>query len=228
MDLKRHIGQQAGAQKYDLLTALSVLGLRGSPTQRTSMLRLIALITARYNWRNDELTVGQRDMAKLWQVDERTVKREVKRLLASELLLQLRPGLRGKVAAYRLNQAEILRQSAGSWQDVGPDYAARLEAQASAPEDDTIVRVDFATRSLAPAPGPMTPWGQVLERLQLSDPGLFRNWYAELGFESAQEGTLRLRAPSAFVAQYVDTHHLRPLRTAAETVYGPISRIVFV
>ena len=47
------------------------------------MLRLIALITARYNWQRDELSVGQSEMARIWGVHDRTVKREVRRLQIS-------------------------------------------------------------------------------------------------------------------------------------------------
>ena len=56
----RLTGKGAGAEKYDLLTALSVAGLSGSPTEQTSMLRLIAVLTARYNWAADELSMGHR------------------------------------------------------------------------------------------------------------------------------------------------------------------------
>ena len=133
MDAKRYTGPQAGSQKYDLLTALSVAGLSGSPGFQTSMLRLVALVTARYNWGRNELTVGQREMARLWSVDERTVKREIKRLTAASILLQLRPGVRGRVAAYRLNIAEIHRLSAPVWDRVGPDYADRMAQQAPPP-----------------------------------------------------------------------------------------------
>ncbi|WP_158969531.1 hypothetical protein [Chachezhania sediminis] len=226
MDAKRFTGPQAGAQKYDLLTALSVIGLRGTVTERMSMLRLIALVTARYNWARDEVTVGQRDMARLWGVDERTVKREVKRLVTAGILLQLRPGQRGRVAAYRLNQAEIARRSSETWSEVGPDFSARMEARTLEPEEK-VVRVDFGTRPQAEVSG-NTPWGRVQQRLQLSDPGLYRNWYAGLTFETVEDGTLRVRSPSAFVAQYIDTHHLRPLHGAAELEFGPLRRIVFV
>jgi len=56
------------------------------------MLRLISVVTARYNWRNDELSIGQRDMARLWAVNERTVKREMKRLTEANILWGLGQG----------------------------------------------------------------------------------------------------------------------------------------
>jgi len=85
MDSRRVTGAGAGAVKYDILTALTVTGLNGTGGEAVSMARLIAVITARYNWRLDELSMGQREMAMLWGVGDRTVKREVKRWLEEGL-----------------------------------------------------------------------------------------------------------------------------------------------
>ncbi|ETX30251.1 hypothetical protein [Roseivivax isoporae] len=227
MDPKRMTGPQAGVMKYDLLTAMAVAGLSGSPGFQTSMMRLIALVTARYNWRNDELTVGQREMARMWSVDERTVKREVKRLTAARILLQLRPGVRGRVAAYRLNQMEIQRLSAPLWDRVGPDFSARMEAQApmETPPDAKVVRLDFGAKSGGTEEGGATPWDRTRDRLALSDPALFRNWYAGLVFHALEGPVLHLRAPSGFVAQYVKTHHLRPLLDAVRIDMPGVHRV---
>ncbi len=53
MIARRPASYGAAALKYDLLTMMGV--------------------TARYNWRNGEMTVGRREIARLWGVDERTV-----------------------------------------------------------------------------------------------------------------------------------------------------------
>ncbi|MEM8776557.1 MAG: hypothetical protein AAGF53_16095, partial [Pseudomonadota bacterium] len=107
MEQHRIAGPEAGVQKYDILTSLSVAGLNGSSAFQTSMLRLIALVTARYNWRSDELSIGQRDIARMWSVNERTVKREIKRLLGYDILIRKRAGVRGRVATYRLNYSKV-------------------------------------------------------------------------------------------------------------------------
>ena len=229
MDFKRFTGPQAGSQKYDLLTALALAGLNGSPGFQTSMLRLVALVTARYNWRNDELTVGQREMARLWSVDERTVKREIKRLTKTEILLQLRPGVRGRVAAYRLNYSEVYRLSAPHWENVGPDFSARMEVQHPEPAatGEKVVRVDFGARA-AETPAPSSdsgPWSRTLARLAQSDPGLHRSWFSGLVFDEFEQGLLMLKAPSAFAAQYVLTHHLRPLQGMAAQEFHGLRRI---
>ncbi len=232
MDFKRFTGPQAGSQKYDLLTALALAGLNGSPGFQTSMLRLVALVTARYNWRNDELTVGQREMARLWSVDERTVKREIKRLTKTEILLQLRPGVRGRVAAYRLNYSEVFKLSAPHWGNVGPDFSARMEVQTPVPENtgEKVVRVDFGARAAeavpeTPAVAETGPWSRTLARLSQTDPGLHRSWFSGLSFDSYEQGLLLLKAPSAFAAQYVLTHHLRPLQGMAAQEFHGLRRI---
>ncbi|KUF09879.1 DnaA N-terminal domain-containing protein [Pseudoponticoccus marisrubri] len=230
-DARRFTGPQAGSQKYDLLTAISVAGLNGSPGFQTSMMRLVALVTARYNWARDELTVGQREMARLWSVDERTVKREIKRLTTAQILLQLRPGVRGRVAAYRLNVAEIHRLSAPVWERVGPDYSDRMARQApAAPETPPrVVHVDFAApRPETPATPTETradPWARTLARLEQLEPALHRSWFAALRMAGCEGGVLQLRAPSRFQAQYVQTHHLRLLTGTAQLEFPGLRRV---
>lgn len=228
MDAKRFTGPQAGSHKYDILTALSVAGLNGKPGFQTSMLRLVALVTARYNWTRDELTVGQREMARLWSVDERTVKREIKRLTAAEVLLQLRPGVRGRVAAYRLNIAEIHRLSQPVWDRVGPDYSDRMARQAPSKTAETVVRVDFSGSSkseAAPRVADESPWARTLTRLEKLEPGLYRHWFAGLVFKEILAGVLILRAPSQFLAQYVETHHMRLLLGTAQLDMPEVRRV---
>lgn len=226
MKLTRSTGPQASVQKYDVLTALAIAGLNGKPGFQTSMLRLVALITARYNWKLDELTVGQRDLARMWAVDERTVKREIKRLTEYKILIQLRPGVRGRVAAYRLNQGEIYRLSQPHWQEVGPDFVARMGGNRPASEEvqDKVVRVDFrpGTQSLEPG---HTEWQRASAHLAEADYDLHRCWFAALIFEDFLDGSLRLRAPSSFVAKYILTHHMTRLYDAARIQFGALRKI---
>lgn len=228
MDLKRFTGPQAGSSKYDLLTAMSVIGLNGSPGLQSSMLRLIALVTARYNWKSDEFSVGQRDLARMWAVDERTVKREIKRLTECSILLQLRPGVRGRVASYRLNMAEIFRLSAPYWDKIGPDFSERMahSGRSQPATEDKVVRVDFRPRDeVAPVP---EPWGRTLTRLAVAEPGLHQSWFSGLAFVGYNLGRLVLRAPSAFVGQYVMVHHLRPLQDMAAIEFPGLRRIEII
>jgi len=226
MKLIRSTGPLASVQKYDVLTALAIAGLNGKPGFQRSMLRMVALITARYNWKLDELTVGQRDIAKMWAVDERTVKREMKRLTEYRILIPLRPGVRGRVAAYRLNQSEIHRLSQPHWEDVGPDFVARMDGRTEPAEltQDKIVRVDFRPSVQLSQHG-HTAWQRTASRLAEIDPDLHRCWFISLVFEDFLDGYLRLRAPSSFVAKYILTHHMPRLRDAAKMEFEELERI---
>ncbi|MDS9469146.1 hypothetical protein RGQ15_16395 [Paracoccus sp. MBLB3053] len=223
MDPKRLTGPQAGSHKYDLLTAIALAGLNGTPGFQTSMLRLVTLVTARYNWKLDEVSVGQRDLARMWSVDERTVKREIKRLIEKQILLQLRQGVRGRVGAYRLNLIEIQRLSAPHWQNVGPDFSARMGTEKTLREmpEEKVVRVDFRVRSSENSPA----WERTLSSLAQSDPGLHGAWFDKLMFKSFDDGLLLLNAPSAFVAQYILTHHLKRIEDLAREEFPGLRRI---
>ena len=234
MDPKRLTGPNAGSIKYDLITALSVAGLAGKPVLQTSMTRLVALITARYNWFRDEVTVGQRDLAKMWSVNERTVKREMKRLVDTRVLIKLRPGVRGRVAAYRLNYHEIINLSQPTWANVGPDFIERMSA--IYPESQVkVVKVDFISKKIDDAQevsedtddtetDDRAKWRAVRRLLREADPNVFRNWYDNLVFKGFSDGAVSLEAPNNFTANYIKTHHsvslLAALRTTIDDVYS--------
>ena len=95
MQTLRPVGRGASARKYDILTALGAFALAQGKHEQRRVLRLMTLITARYNWARDELAVGQRESARLWAVDERTVKREMARLKAAGWLVVKRQGAFG-------------------------------------------------------------------------------------------------------------------------------------
>ena len=227
MDAKKLTGPNAGSIKYDLITAMSVLGLAGKPSLQTSMTRLIALVTARYNWFRDEVTVGQRDIAKMWSVDQRTVKREMKRLLEAEILVKVRHGVRGRVAAYRLNYREIVNLSEPHWTLVGPDFVERMSTlyPRSAVK---VVNVDFGKKtpeSNIPLTGDRSGWRKTCQILRASDESVFQNWYNKLTFKSIVDSELILTAPNNFIAQYILTHLEGLLLLAAQESLPKIDRI---
>jgi chromosomal replication initiation ATPase DnaA len=67
----------------------------------------------------------------------------------------------------------------------------------------------------------------VLTRLSESETLLFKSWYAELKFVDKNSHSIILSAPSKFVAQYVQTHHLRPLLGAVQLEFGQIYKVCF-
>lgn len=232
MQPSRLVGPGSGVAKYDVLTALSVGALHRSPAEQVSVLRLIALITARYNWQRDELSVGQSEMARIWGVHDRTVKREVRRLQEGGLLLCLRPGVRGRVASYRLDRAGIERFSRPVWDLLGADFASRAGQVMGTAPPTNVVRLDFGTPDAAPAQarpaaGPAGSWAAVLDRLQVAFPEATANWYRRLSLAEYRDGVLVLGVPNPFVRDYVATHLREPLAAAATSELGPVRQIDF-
>ncbi|MEQ6250884.1 hypothetical protein ABMC89_18515 [Sulfitobacter sp. HNIBRBA3233] len=229
METQRLTGPEAGGLKYDLLTALSVAGLNGSPTLQTSLMRLIALVTARYNWRADEFSVGQRDMARMWSVNERTVKREMKRLTDARIVLCKQPGVRGRVGSYRLNYARIAELSEPCWPLVGPDFERRMAARYRS-GDVKVVQMAAYTKTPESETHPSETdgtWHAVLKDLEGDHAGLVNSWFGRLRFLGLARGTLSMEAPSAFVQRYIETHHLPLLVAAVERQIGPVTSVRF-
>lgn len=215
--------------KYDLLTALSVAGLKGSATLQMSLMRLIAVVTARYNWRTDELVVGQRDLARMWSVNERTVKREMKRLTGLQVLVCKRPGVRGRVGAYRLNQPRIAELSRECWALVGPDYEDRMRTRYRQTEVKVVQLQAYAEKAqdagVSAKPG---TWEKAMAQLAREDPHRFEAWFSKLQFVGFDSGVLSVRCDSRFAQRYIEVHFLSVLLTAIEAELGPIDKLSFV
>lgn len=225
-------GPSAGTQKYDLLTALSVAGLHGKPVFQMSMMRLIALVTARYNWRSNEVSIGQRDLARMWNVNERTVKREMKRLIDTDILVCTRAGVRGRVGAYRLNFETVKRLSDPLWESVGPDFQKRMQIQPIG-LSDKVVKVNFGTASQQTLPttppqkitGEKGTWLAVQHRLNDEDQTIYSSWYKHLSFKAYEDGEITLNAPNKFITTYIETHLLPPLARALRAEFSVVHKI---
>ncbi|HEY0275448.1 MAG TPA: DnaA N-terminal domain-containing protein [Paenirhodobacter sp.] len=201
MLIKKAVGRGGSTRKYDVLTVLAVHALAQDKGLQRQVLRLISLVTARYNWQGDLLSVGQEEIARLWSVDIRTVKREMAAFRARGWLVEKRAAVRGRVAQYGLGITRILDDTRGDWLRVGPDLDLRLRGDDGMPE---------AASTVIPFPSAAVPmgeglWAQVSRRLMAEDPSIYRVWFAAL--EPMDEaGELLLRAPSGFHATYVQTH----------------------
>jgi len=108
MSLTKPVGRGAASRKYDILSALMAFSLAEHKAVQRRALRLMSLVTTRYNWAADELRMGQRQIATLWSVDERTVKREMARLRECGWLVLKSQGARGRVSIYGLGIEKIL------------------------------------------------------------------------------------------------------------------------
>lgn len=214
-------GHQAAAQKYDVLTLLGVIGLGGTATMQTSMIRLLTLVTARYNWRSGEITVGRREIARLWAVDERTVKREMSRLKALGFIVLRRAGVRGRVAAYGLDFEAI--RAACDCDRVGPDFAARLggfsAGEAAPAGDDNVVPFRaFTPEDPAPTAEPLSEWSAARLRLRTLGEAVHLRWIAPLKRAGRQGGRVILEAPSRYHAAYVERTYLDAIELALARV----------
>lgn len=217
------VGRNAASRKYDLLTALGVHACHGDKHLQRLVLRFITLIVARYNWQGDELGVGQREIAAMWAVDERTVKRDMARLRDLGWLVVKRPAVRGRVAVHGIDFAAILRATAPQWAAVGTDFRDRMSGGVSAGEAGSNV-VAFPRSSdgggsanIGPADvEPGSPWQAASLRLMAEDPALYGAWFAALRPAPERDGVFHLIAPSRFHATFVTTHHLARLQRALQ------------
>lgn len=208
MQVIKPVGREAAAKKYDILSALTAHALAGDQHRQRLVLRLIALITTRYNWQRNELTIGQREIARLWCVDERTVKRDMARLRALEWVEIKRQGARGRVSVLGLNLERIMLDSRNEWDNIGPDFVERVGGH-DRPADMTVVplrRYDVTAASGL--------WGAARQRLEAEDAPLFAAWFAGLADGGVRDGSLTLIAPTRFHATYVRTHLIDRLRVA--------------
>ncbi|TJZ91953.1 hypothetical protein FA743_09030 [Paracoccus gahaiensis] len=214
MQIVRPVGREAAAKKYDILSALMAHALAGDAHRQRLVLRLMALITTRYNWQKNELTVGQREIARLWCVDERTVKRDMARLRGLGWITVKRQGARGRVSVLGMDLERILLDSRPAWPNVGEDYVARMTGrEPSLAEEGGPNVVPF--RRADPVPAGQGVWAMIRDRLQAEDPALFEAWFAGLVETGQGAGVLHLAAPSRFHATYVRTHLLGRLQMAA-------------
>lgn len=220
MRMARATGRHAGAMKYDLLTALGTHACAGDKHLQRLVLRFITLILARYNWQADELSVGQREMATLWSVDERTVKRDIARLRALGWLVVKRDPARGRVALHGLGIEAILRSTGPDWTRVGSDFTARMAPPGAAAPASNVVTFPGVPRIEGQG-----VWAEIQRRLQAENPAVYRNWFERLVPEPREDGGFRLLAPSQFHADFVTMHHLGRIRSLLAALPGAAALI---
>lgn len=218
-------GRGASARKYDLITAMGAYAFTRDKHDQRLTLRFITLITARYNWARDELAVGQREIAALWCVDTRTVKREMAKLRSLGWLVVHRQGARGHVTQYGIDIPRILEMTQQAWPNVGPDFDLRLQGAPATPDV-----VPIPVKGVVPAPDltDATEWVLAQAILHAEDPGLYGSWLRALSRVERAGGRLTLRAPSRFHAAYVQTHLSGRVLSACQSVDEDVSDIAIV
>ena len=227
MSVLKPVGNGAASRKYDLLTALGAMALASSPVEQRLVLRLILAITARYNWATDTLAVAQADLARMWSVDERTVKRVMAEFRAREWLKLKRASARGRVAEYGLGIDELLVASRPDWARVGRDFEARMnpqEGQAAVPQAEESKIVRFPASAPTEAPQGQV-WPRMLTLLAAGDPATARAWMQGITEEGIAGGTLMLRTKGRYQANYLRTHLMGRLMGAARRLEPRVQAI---
>jgi len=201
------VGRNAAAMKYDILSALSIHALAGDKNRQRQVLRFLALITTRYNWQNNELSIGRTEMARLWAVNERTVKRETAKLREMGWIRVKKPGARGRVTVFEFDLKQVLLDTKLAWEVIGPDFVARM--QDTGPDTGTQLPQDNVVPFQRPETSPDETndlWGRVLAGLHGRDPELYSTWFRHLSESERAGGVVTLSAPSRFMADYIATH----------------------
>ena len=227
----RIVGPEAGARKYDLLTGLATAALQreahaaaacgdgpASDFSAVTALRLIALITARYDWARDSAAIGHSDLERLWGVSRRTVIREIDRLRRLGLLELVSEGRRGRVSVYRLGQARIADLTRRSWSGAGDKFAQRMASldppvdMPPGPARCSAVVALFPGGDAAGQGG----WRRIVAALgeDISVAAL-RRWIQPLICRRLDDTRLDLAAPSRFHADYVVRTYGAALERAA-------------
>ena len=216
----RPVGRNAATVKYDLITALGAMALGSDKHDQRLVLRFSTLLTARYNWIREELACGQREIEKLWSVDERTVKRDMAKLRALGWLVVKRQGARGRVSEYKVDLDAVWRATEPSWSNVGPDFELRLSPQ---PAPNVVPLRTVAVE--APNVQDGTEWALAQAVLHQEDQGTYAAWFQGLERVGRQGAQLTLRAPSRFHASYVLSHLMVRLNGAVAAVDDTVTDI---
>ncbi len=204
MKILKPAGRNAPALKYDILSALAVYALSGDKYRQKLVLRIITLITTRYNWRTNELSMGREEIARLWAVNERTVKREMARLKTMGWISVKRPGARGRVTVYALDVPRIMSDTQEVWEIIGSDFRDRVAKEDDpAPENNVV---PFQAPKIATSDGKDSVWLAVQERLHQQSPEVWSSWFRHLEESERADGTAVLLAPSRFMADYIESN----------------------
>lgn len=223
MLVAKPVGRDAATKKYDILSAMAVYALSQDKHQQRRVLRLMSLITARYNWQRDELSMGQSEIARLWSVDTRTVKRELARLRAVGWLVQKKQGARGRVSVYGIDLSRIMADTKAKWPNIGPDFQQRMGETVAQPDTNVI-----PFRSETALEFTDDTWGRACKALHTEDPSTFASWIAALKLGSADAGQVVLVAPSRFHATYVTSHLQQRILYALRTQDPSLSGVQII
>jgi hypothetical protein len=215
------VGRDAATKKYDILSAMLAYGLRQDKHKQRLIMRLMALVTTRYNWQRDELTMGQTEIAKLWDVDTRTVKREMAKLRSLGWLVEKRQAARGRVAMHGIALDQIMLDTKSAWAAIGPDFVARVQPSEVQHAPANVVPL----RPVAAPVNDGTLWANAQAVFHSQDAAGFSAWVEKLTVVDYEAGQLTLAAPSKFHATYVTTNLLDRLMVILRRIDPSIAKV---
>lgn len=225
MQVMKPVGRDAATKKYDILSALLAHGLQQDKHRQRLIMRLMALITTRYNWQRDELTMGQAEIAKLWSVDTRTVKREMAKLRALGWLVEKRAAARGRVAMHGIALVQIMIVTKPAWEAIGPDFVARVQPESAVEGQGGNV---VPLRPVAAPARDGSLWVDAQAVFHGQDAAGYAAWVEKLTVVGMEDGVLTLMAPSRFHARYVMTTLQERLLVILRRLDPSVSRLVVV
>ena len=234
-------GPRASVVKYDIVAAINGAGLAKASLSKDLAQRLTLLIVSRYNWLTNEISAGHMQLAMLWSVDLRRVKRVLAELRDIGVLAVKRAGRKGLVTVYSLDLSRIAAITRPYWNLLGADIAARLDAAfpekvapVSALEAPSAAREDVA--------GDIGQQSNVVGiaevRRQRADPvrhalaqeispPAFERWIKPLVHERRDDGVV-FTAASSFVANYVERQFGHRIERAIRQLFPDIRRVMFI
>lgn len=210
--------QRIAALKHALLAEIGRKACGWKVLGQRTGLRLMTLVAARYDWDADHLDCGLREIATLWQVDERTVKRELAKLRALGWISLKRPAARGRNAVHQLEASAIL--------GIEEQPETAIETVEATMQDTPNAPIEAATIEEAPREASIEEgaevipfrsgqaiWRCLMNEMAQAHPGLHDSWLVDLEARRDHDGTWVLGATSRFRAAYMTSHHLGLIRT---------------
>jgi hypothetical protein len=201
--------------KFDLHTALLCAAMASSPAEKELLIRLAALITARYNWQAGSVRTTHRQLEDLWSCSRSTVKRSLAELERRGFVCDRWRGVRGEASRIFLDIRAILEATRPFWALAGTDVVARLETvtypaetSTSSSEPETVTSTVESGRAptfaVPPAGGLARHLYDVLREQSALTNAALERWIKPLSITEVSANHIVVEAETRFVADYVE------------------------
>lgn len=219
-----------GSFKYDILSALAVAALSQRDRTRIEYMRLIALLTARYDWRRSEVSIGHAQLAELWSIDVRSVKRQIARFVETGLMTKKRTGVRGRVSVYKINLQAIAVHTRPAFNVIGPDFEERIAqflGETVGSDGEHVLQksaANCAPRDRENASNESNQIGTattVIDTLcEILPRPSFERWFSRATLNLRTEGIVEIQFPTQFHTDYAERTFEHALTEAVQRCHG--------